>query len=185
MNQLHPGARWIFRINAYSRFGGLFFIFIYFIIISSMNRNLLTTIFGNSILITFFSVLLFVIIFVLIVGEIYARMAYNRYLYDITHDGVKIEHGIIWKKYTSVPYERVQNVDIRRGIMARLFNFSTLEIETAGQSGMAGYYRFRRRGYKRYKSEGHLPAVDISEAEKIREFVMKMVRHTHKDNSGL
>src|SRR3989344_881688 len=167
MNQLHPGARWIFRINAYSRFGGLFFIFIYFIIISSMNRNLLTTIFGNSILITFFSVLLFVIIFVLIVGEIYARMAYNRYLYDITHDGVKIEHGIIWKKYTSVPYERVQNVDIRRGILARIIGFSTLDIETAGSSGMM-YYRRRRH----YMSEGHIPAVGIDEAEELREFVL-------------
>ena len=187
MNQLHPGARWVFRLNAYSRFGGLFFILVYFLVFSSFDNSrysLFRTFFGNSFLITLLSVLLCVIIFVLIVGEIYARMTYNRYLYEIIHDSVKIEHGIIWKKYTSIPYERVQNIDIRRGIIARMFNFSTIEIETAGQSGMGSYYGFRRRRYQRYKSEGHLPAIDIDGAEKIREFVMRKIKHI-RSGAGL
>src|SRR3989344_8308114 len=179
-SKLHPGARWIFRFRAY---WVLLFLSIFF------TFGIIRAVFGilqtKDIAGLFLTGFLIYILSIFFFGEIYARMSYNRWLYEFTHEGLKIEHGIIWKKYTSIPYERVQNVDIRRGILARLFNFSTLEIETAGQSGMAGYYRFRRRGYKRYKSEGHLPAVDISEAEKIREFVMKMVRHTHKDNSGL
>ena len=105
-------------------------------------------------------------------------MTYNHYLYDIAHEGIKIEHGIIVKKYTSIPYERVQNVDIHRGIIARMFNFSTVEIETAGQSGFAGY-RYRRRGYRRYRSEGHLPAIDIKSAEKIRELIMNKIKYVH------
>ena len=190
MNQLHPGAKWIFRLNSYSRFGFIFFILIYFLIISSLDSSrysIFKVIFGDSFILNIIIGLLISFIFVLIIGEIYARMAYNRWLYELTHEGVKLEHGIIWKKYTSIPYERVQNVEIKRGIIARMFGFSTVEIETAGQSGMGTHYGFRfgRRGYRKYKSEGHLPAIDINGAEKIREFVMKKVKQTHKDGSGL
>jgi len=111
------------------------------------------------------------------------QMSYNRWFYEFTDGGLRLERGIIWKKYTSIPYERVQNVDIKRGIIARMFGFSTVEIETAGQSGWGGGYSRYGRGNRRYQSEGHLPAIDINGAEKIREFVMKKVRQTH--GSGL
>ena len=190
MNQLHPGARWIFRLNSYSRFGFIFFILMYFLIISSLDSSrysVFRLIFGDSFVLNTIIGLLISFVFVLIIGEIYARISYNRWFYEITHDGVKIEQGIIWKKYTSIPYERVQNVDIRRGILARMFGFSTVEIETAGQSGMGAHYGFRfgRRGNRQYKSEGHLPAIDVNEAEKIREFVMKKIKHVHKNRQGL
>ncbi len=179
MENLHSGARWLFRLNAYSRFGFIFIFAVYFMFISILNK-VANGAFDNTILILFG-----LIIFVLIVAEIYARMSYNRYLYEIKQDAVKIEKGIIWKKYTSIPYERIQNVDLRRGIIARMFGFSTVEIETAGQSGYGGSYSFRfgRRGNRRYQSEGHLPAIDINGAEKIRQFVMKRVKQTH--GSGL
>ncbi len=183
MHNLHPGARWLLRLNAYSRFSIIAFILIYFMIsflfdseTYNMWRKTSILIFGNSFLGGLLVFLFICIIFVLIVGEIYARMAYNRFLYEIGHDNVKIEHGIIWKKYTSIPFERVQNVDIKRGIIARIFGFSTLEIETAGQSGIAGYYG--RGGRRAYHSEGHLPAIDIGDAEKIREFIMKKIKHS-------
>ena len=183
MNQLHTGAKWIFRLNAYSRFGGLFFVLIYFFLFTSFSGDTLReSLFGNVLGFSFFIGVVLFILFVLIVGEIYSRMAYARWFYEITNDGVKIEHGIIWKRYTSVPYERVQNVDIKRGIIARMFGFSTVEIETAGQSGSG--IQYGRRGYKRYKSEGHLPAIDVVGAEKIREFVMKKIKRKQED-SGL
>ncbi len=181
MNHLHPGARWLFRFRAY------YPLIILGIFITMWSFQLITILVGGSLGLGFIIAIIFYILFIIIVGEIYARMSYNRYLYEITHDGVKLEHGIIWKKYTSVPYERVQNVDIKRGIIARMFGFSTVEIETAGQSGMGAHYGFRfgRRGHRQYKSEGHLPAIDIEGAEKIREFVMKKIKHVHKESSGL
>ena len=174
MNQLHPGARWIFRLRAYYPL----FLFGIFIIILSL--PILRTIAEGYLTISIVITALFYILFVIVVAEIYARMSYNRYLYEITHDEIKIERGIIWKKYTSIPYERIQNVDIRRGIIARMFGFSTVEIETAGQSGSSRY----GRSNKRYESEGHLPAIDALGAEKIREFVMKKIKHIH-NSTGL
>lgn len=176
MENLYTGARWIFRLNAYR-------IFIPFIIFLFVISGFLVAAEGK-----FFVPynLIFLIIFALVVSEIYARMAYNRYLYEINNEGIKIEHGIIWKKYTSVPFERVQNVDIKRGIIARIIGFSTVDIETAGQAGFGSYgFKFQRRGYKNYKSEGHLPAIDINKAEEIRIFVMKKIKQKHKTQQGL
>ena len=61
MNQLHPGARWIFRLNAYSRFGGLFFVFVYFFVFAFLDKSKYSwvrTILGDSLVVTFFSVFL-------------------------------------------------------------------------------------------------------------------------------
>jgi uncharacterized membrane protein YdbT with pleckstrin-like domain len=186
MNQLNPGVKWIFRLNTYSRFGGLLILSIYFIFFFSFGTDglFLKDIFGNYWFIFLLSSLLFIVIFIIVIGEIYARMSYKRYLYEITNEEVKIEHGIIWKRYISIPYERVQNVEIRRGIIARMLGFSTVDIETAGQSGFGNSSGFGRRGNQRYKSEGHLPAVDIEGAEKIRDFVMKKIKRV-RSGAGL
>ena len=125
---------------------------------------------GGSAGLGFVLAIIFYIFFVIIVAEIYARMSYNRYLYEITHDAVKVEMGIIWKKYTSIPYERVQNVDITRGIIARMIGFSTVNIQTAGY------------GVQNVRSEGYIPAVSVENAEKIRNFLMKKIS---KRSSGL
>jgi membrane protein YdbS with pleckstrin-like domain len=105
-------------------------------------------------------------------------MAYNRWFYEFTKDNLKIERGIIWKRYSNVPYERVQNVDIRRGIIARMLGFSSVMIQTAGYSGAAPGWQMRF-GRARYNSamntEGYIPAVDTEGAEKIRDFLMKRI----------
>ena len=164
MQQLHPGARWLFRLRAYSSF--IFLIIILFFFSLSFLRGGLVK--GPEIFIVILIVLLVAIILVIIIGEIYARMAYDRWFYEFTKDSLKLERGIIWKKYSNVPYERVQNVDIHRGILARMLGFSTIDIQTAGF-----HMAYGRRGMPR--SEGHIPAVSIEDAERIREFLMKKI----------
>jgi len=162
MEKLHPGVRWVFRLRAYSV---LLAPMVFVIILGIQVAPLFTISLGLALLI--------------FASEIYARMAYSRYLYQISSDEIRIEKGIIWKKYVSIPYERVQNVDIHRGVFARMFGFSTVEIETAGSSGAIRYGRRNQR----YESEGHLPGVSIEGAEKIRDFVLKKIRKTY--GSGL
>jgi putative membrane protein len=101
-------------------------------------------------------------------------MAYNRWFYEFTDTQLRVEKGIIWKRYSNIPYQRVQNVDITRGIIARICGFSSVNIQTAGYSVPAN-----ARGH----SEGYIPAVDVKEAEKIREFLMKKINK--KSSSGL
>jgi len=159
--KLHHGAKWLFRIRGY--FGALFLmIFLSWGIIS------IIIIMGKGIVLVG---ILFYIAMIIIIAEIYARMSYNRWFYEFTNDSLKLERGIIWKRYSNVPYTRVQNVDIHRGILARIIGFSSVIIQTAG-------YSYTSRGGA--MAEGYLPAVSIEGAEEIREFLMKRINKNHQ-----
>jgi putative membrane protein len=171
MEKLHPGATWLFRIRAYLV---LFFVMIF---VSGFVVQFLFILFfrgggvGTSVLFGF----IVYIVLIIVIGEIYARMSYSRWFYEFTPTNLKIEKGIIWKKYSNVPYERVQNVDIHRGIIARMSGFSSVAIQTAGLS-------YSRRGGG--GAEGSIPAVSPDKAEKIRDFLMKKITKK-SDGQGL
>lgn len=168
--KLHPGVKWLFRFGAYS----LSLIPVIFIV------SILIGLVAMINLLTIVLVIITVIVVTIIIGEFYASMAYDRFFYEFTGSELKIERGVIWKKYSNIPYERVQNVDVTRGIIARICGFSTVNIQTAGYGG----FQYGRRGFG-MSSEGHLPAVEIKEAEKIREFVMKKITGKKKSSGGL
>jgi len=172
LKQLNEGAKWQFRVNAF--FGWLFFL----IIFSFWITGFIVAWSGLGNFFNIFAVYIISFIVLLIVlTEVYARLSYRFWKYEFSQDQLRIERGIIWKRYSNIPYQRMQNIDITRGIIARLFGFSTVNIQTAGYSmpanGMNGG-RF---------SEGYIPAVSIQEAEKIREFVIKKI--TKKKGQGL
>ncbi|MDD5133241.1 MAG: PH domain-containing protein [Candidatus Nanoarchaeia archaeon] len=152
-NKLHLGAKWIFRINSYIKFLSLW------IIVAGILFGMLT----NKIFNTFIIYpILGTILITLVCGEIYAQLAYRFWAYEFREDGFRSERGIIWKKYSNIPYTKIQNVDIQRGIFARIFGFSSIMIQTAGYSAQTS-------------SEGYIPAVSIVDAEKIRNFLMKKI----------
>lgn len=153
MKRLHPGARWVFRVRGY------FTPFFIAVILAISFRRVVDV--GTNFIIG--------LALLIILGEIYARLAYDNWKYKFTSTELKTEKGIIWKRYISIPYQRVQNVEIRRGILARIFNFSSLDIHTAGYSGVY------RRGFGGTMAEGHIPAVSVEDAEKIRESLIKKI----------
>jgi len=170
--QLHSGAKWIFRLGV---FWTAIFLAIFlgsFLIPMMIGFEFLSTtnILGAAI------IFMILIIFTMALGEIWVRMAYNNWSYEFTDSNLRQERGVIWKTYSNVPYDRIQNIDIRRGIIARILGFSSVHIQTAGYSvspNGAGY-----------GAEGYIPAVEIKEAENIRDFIIKKV-HKGKGRQGL
>ncbi len=168
---LHPGGRWHFRVRGYiftcilGFFGGMYTVFPILGVLGGIGGAA----FGSSsgpLLAFLFFILIGLPLFVLIASEVFARMSYNRFFYEFRTHEVRIERGIIWKRYSNVSYDRIQNVDIRRGIIARMFKFSSLAIQTAGSS--AG------------RVEGYLPAVGVGEAEQLRDFLLKKARSNRR-----
>ena len=47
-------------------------------------------------------------------------------------DGLEIRRGVIWRHTISVPCERIQHTDVRRGPIQRRFGLATLSVHTAG-----------------------------------------------------
>lgn len=160
MEQLHPGAKWLFRVKVYA----LIFFFSIWISMGFLSRIIVES--GLDLLSIGLFYFGFSILTMVLLGELYARLAYKNWKYEFTPNEIKLERGIIWKRYSSIPYERVQNVDITRGILARIIGFSTLNIQTAG-------YHYAGKGGS--FSEGYIPAVSIKKAEETRDFLMKKV----------
>jgi membrane protein YdbS with pleckstrin-like domain len=169
--QLHPGAKWLFFFRGI--FSSIFLAFFLSIFLSSLFISLIINGVNITLILTIILIFLAVII---VLAFIYSRLAYKFWKYEFTDEQLRIERGIIWKRYSNIPYQRIQNVDINRGVIARICGFSSVNIQTAGYSMPAG------RGYGRV-SEGYIPAVSAQEAEKIREFVIKKI--TKRKGSGL
>ncbi len=94
---------------------------------------------------------------------------------ELIDTGFRKESGVISKRYVTIPYDRIQNVNIDRGIMARILGLSDLSIETAGFSAIQ-----MRRGYS---AEGRLPGLSTEVAEQLRD---ELVKRAHQSkNQGL
>ncbi|UZE93010.1 MAG: PH domain-containing protein [Candidatus Nealsonbacteria bacterium] len=169
MEKLHPKAVWLFFFQFFFAFGIFGFLLAIFFIVPfliTIQKAISQEVFAlpREWLILFF--LLYIIF-----CYIWAKLTYRFWRYELTEDAIKIEKGVIWKKYISIPYERVQNVDIYRGVFARLLGLSNLQIQTAGYSGGYGRYEIGR-------TEGKLPGLDVQIAEQLREELIKKVKGT-------
>ncbi len=100
---------------------------------------------------------------VMLFSYLWAKLSYYFYRYELREDGFRKEYGVIWKKYVTIPYDRIQNVDIYRGLIARLLGLSDLNIQTAG----AGMPQF---------GEGRLPGLSREVAEQMRDELIKRAR---------
>lgn len=161
MKQLHPKAVWLLMVQYFYMSLYVVFIPFYFIVAIFENYEFLAKIWSFKILIP---VLIIVLYFLPL--YLWSKLAYRYYKYELTEYGIKKEHGVIWKKYVTIPYDRIQNVDILRGILARLLGLSDLHIQTAGMSGMS-----QRWGASR--SEGRLPGLSIEVADQLRDELIR------------
>jgi membrane protein YdbS with pleckstrin-like domain len=96
------------------------------------------------------------LLFLIVVSFIWSKLYYESFKFELAEKGLKIESGVIWKKYITIPYERVQNVDIYRGPLARILGLSDIHVQTAGISGAM-------------ITEGRIPGLSPKDAEEMRE----------------
>lgn len=88
-------------------------------------------------------------------------LAWRRFRYGVGTREIVIESGILHRNRRSIPFDRVQDVDIERALLARLFGLAKVRIET----GAGG------------KDEGVLDSVTVAEADRLR----AAVRAWHAD----
>ena len=117
-----------------------------------------------------FGIILLIFLILCIFSFIWAKLVYHFYRYELTDIGFRKESGVIFKRYVTIPYDRIQNVDIYRGIFARILGLSDLNIQTAGASGAIG-------------AEGRLPGLSEKIAEQLRDELIKRARQNR--NQGL
>jgi len=172
MKQLDPKAVWLFFTSFVLRsFVPIIFLTIWgSAFLSGISESLDD---GGEISFGFLNWLWFIIPVFLVLCFIWAKLTYHFYRYELTDTGFRKELGVIYKKYVTIPYDRIQNVDIYRGILARILGLSDLNIQTAGMSATVGRYGISGGG-----SEGRLPALSREIAEQLRDELIQRARQS-------
>ncbi len=119
----------------------------------------------------FFGVFLFIWLVIMILVVIWIPAAFKALEYTIDDDGVKMHGGVVWKKYVTVPYSKITNVDITRGPLQRLYNIGTIHVQTAGAAGKQG-------------EKAELKLAGIRDLEKVREVIIENIKDLNYTGSG-
>jgi uncharacterized membrane protein YdbT with pleckstrin-like domain len=110
-------------------------------------------------------------IYVLMV-VIVTELVYNHFYYEINETHFRKEFGIFHKKNVTIPFEQIQNVNIRRSLIDQLLGLARIDLETAGSSAVSQ----RSVGGGSYSlAEGHLPGLTLKDAKEIHDLMLQKV----------
>ena len=97
-----------------------------------------------------------------VVSWIFAKLTHRFFKYELKKEGFRKEVGVISRKYHTIPYNRIQNVDIYRDILDRLMGLSCVLIQTAGNDSP-------------FLKEGELPGLSVDVAEQLRDELVNRI----------
>lgn len=110
----------------------------------------------------FGSIFLASLIFYLLTGVLLPNIRWKRWKYDVSEKEIDMLRGIIIKKRTLVPINRVQHVDTKQGPIYRKFGLSSVTISTAATTH-------------------EIPALDDDTADELRTTISTLVRKVKDD----
>lgn len=92
-------------------------------------------VFNTEVDLTLFWIFLSVLIIFFVSYLTIATLGFSKRRYAIRELDVIYSSGLIFYKLTTVPYVRIQHIEISKSYLARQFDLATLHIYTAGGSG--------------------------------------------------
>ena len=96
---------------------------------------------------------------------VFSRLYAQRCGYALRDLDIHYRQGIIWRKETSLPLNRIQHVEIERNPLERFFGLSTLKFFAAGGGS----------------ADLKIPALKDSDANQLRAFVLAQAGADHDD----
>ncbi|WP_019244132.1 MULTISPECIES: PH domain-containing protein [Bacillus] len=121
----------------------------------------LTEVFDWSVWVTIISVISVVLIALFSIFLL-PNLRYKWWRYEVRENEIEIQKGIFIVTRTLVPMVRVQHVDTQQGPIMRRNDLATVEVSTAA-------------------TVHEIPALDLSEAESLRQYIAKMVQMVKED----
>ncbi len=105
----------------------------------------------------FWTITLYIIFAVgyVIFAAVFSRLSWKNYLYEFTDKEFRKEYGIIFKHFVSIPYDKIQNINISQGLVTKILGLFVVSIHTAGASHTR-------------RPEAMLPGLTRDEAEEVR-----------------
>ena len=100
----------------------------------------------------------FAAIAILAIGVVGTIFYWTRFQFRVGQDEIRIDSGVISRRHRSIPFDRIQDVDIVQGPLARVLGLAEVKFETGGGEG-------------RRSEEGVLHSISLQRAEEIRTLV--------------
>lgn len=98
------------------------------------------------------------ILLFLAVGLIVAWLKWLRFTWRVDDDGIAIDSGIISRNSRDIPFDRIQDVAIEQGLLARMIGIATVSFDT-GSAEADG------------KEEGKLSGIAMADAQALRSHI--------------
>ncbi len=92
-----------------------------------------------------------------VLALIWPSLAYARFRYTLRETDLLVQRGVLFRTWTSVPYNRIQHVDTRQGPLERSLGLSRLLVFTASGQG----------------ADGNIPGLDEETATKLRDLLSR------------
>ena len=86
-------------------------------------------------------------------------LGFPRKGYLVRENDISFKKGLIAYKQTSVPFNRIQHVEVNQGILAKIFKLSTVKIYTAGGTS----------------SDLSIPGLPVETAHKLKAFLSEKI----------
>jgi hypothetical protein len=109
----------------------------------------------TTIIVSVYSLILFVILYLLVVS----LLGFPKKGYLVREQDISFQKGLIFFKLTTVPFNRIQHVEVNQGILAKIFHLSSVKIYTAGGTA----------------SDLSIPGLPFADAHKLKAFLSKKI----------
>jgi membrane protein YdbS with pleckstrin-like domain len=110
-----------------------------------------------------FGLLLVLWLLVMVLIVLWIPAYYRSISYAIEDDAVRGQAGVFWKRYVTVPFAKITNIDVTQGPLQRAFNIGTIHVQTAGAGASQG-------------ARAELRLVGIRQLEGIKETIRERIR---------
>jgi putative membrane protein len=95
----------------------------------------------------------------LVFSIFYLFIYWRRFEFRVGGDDIRIDSGVLSRTHRSIPFDRIQDVDITQGPVARILGLAKVTFETGGGSAQPG------------KEDGAIDAIALRRAQELRELV--------------
>lgn len=105
----------------------------------------------------------------LVVGVAYGLAYYYRFEYELTRDTFDLSSGVFSRRSREIPFGRIQNVDVRQGVVQQLLGVAVVTVETAGGG----------------ETEAQLNVVGEDEANRLRREIRRLTAAAAAERSAV
>lgn len=140
----------------------------YSVIIRQLLPLIVLFVIGKNKSATWTDYIVYGVVGVALISMVVAIIAYFRFYFHVENDELIVNQGILNRKKTSIPFDRIQSINIEQNLVHQLFKVVRVEVDTAGTD----------------KSEFRFDALKMDMAEQLRSKILSRKSRLKKVQSG-